>query len=63
MYLSKFVKISVIILNIIVITSTVNHHQEYKLKKEILGGEGEIISVTGSSTECKAKGRGSYKCS
>lgn len=64
MCLSKFVKLSVIILNIVVITSTINHHQEYdKLKKEILRGEGEIISVTGNSTECKAKGRESYKCS
>lgn len=63
MCLSKFVKLSVIILNIIVITSTANHHWEYKLKKEILEGGGEIISVTGNSTECKAKGRESYKCS
>lgn len=62
--MSKFVELSVIILNILVITSIVNHHQKYnKLKKEILGGEGEVVSVIGNSTECKAKGRENYKCS
>lgn len=59
--MSKFVKLAVIILNIVVITLIVNHHQKYNnLKNKIFWREGEIISDIGSSMVCKAKERESY---